>query len=175
MPNVTLLIVKLPFGHQRLFNAHVPVNENKTITKWQLLRDFFKGNWADRDATRRVIKIFNEDNPMVMAQRPELLPYDLAAELHVKSDAIQVGFRKVRKKYFDMGWGIDTHKIKAEYADYQAVVIPSPARREIPELANAWVMKEVPVKGQSDDSNRLKRPGDTPVKQQPEENQQEEN
>ena len=36
----------------------------------------------------------------------------------------------------------------AEQTDsrHQAVVIPSPARREIPELANAWVMKEVPVK-----------------------------
>lgn len=161
MPNVTLLEVQLPFGFQRLFNAHVPVNENKTITKWQLLRDFFKGKWADRDAERRVIKIFNEDRPMVMAQRPELLPYDLAAELHVKSDAIQVAFRKTRNKYLDMGYGIDMHRIRAEYANYQAVVIPSPARREVPELANAWIMKEVPVKGQDvQDENKLRRPGD---------------
>lgn len=159
MPNVSMLIVELPFGKQRLFNAHVPVNENKTISKWQLLRDFFKGNWADKDATRRVIKIFNEDNPMVMAQRPELLPYDLAAELHVKSDAIQVAYRKTRNKYLDMGYGIDMHKIRADYANYQAVVIPSPARREVPELANAWVMKEVPVKGRGDDDNKLRRPG----------------
>jgi len=28
----------------------------------------------------------------------------------------------------------------------KAVVIPSPARREIPELSNAWVMKEVPTR-----------------------------
>ncbi len=161
MPNVTLLEVRLPSGFQRLFNAHVPITENKTITKWQLLRDFFTGKWADRDATRRVIKIFNEDKPIVLAQRPELLPYDLAAELHVKSDAIQVAFRKTRKKYFDMGYGIDTHKIQAEYANYQAVVIPSPARREVPELANAWVMKEVPVKGlDKPDKNKSRRPGD---------------
>lgn len=161
MPNVTLLEVRLPFGFQRLFNAHVPVNENKTITKWQLLRDFFMWKWADRDATRRVIKIFNEDLPMVMAQRPELLPYDLGAELHVKSDAIQVAFRKTRAKYFDMGYGIDMHKIRADYGNYQAVVIPSPARREVPELANAWVMKEVPAVGQEEpESNKLRRPGD---------------
>lgn len=159
MPNVSMLIVELPFGKQRLFNAHVPVNENKTISKWQLLRDFFKGNWADKDAARRVIKIFNEDNPMVRAQRPELLPYDLAAELHVKSDAIQVAYRKTRNKYLDMGYGIDMHKIRADYANYQAVVIPSPARREVPELANAWVMKEVPVKGRDDDDSKLRRPG----------------
>ena len=173
MPNVTLLVVQLPFGYQRLFNAHVPVDENTTITKWQLLRDFFKGKWADRDATRRVIKIFDEDNPMVVAQRPELLPYDLAAELHVKSDAIQVAFRKTRAKYFDMGYGIDMHKIRSDYGNYQAVVIPSPARREIPELANAWVMKEVPAVGQADASeNKLRRPGEptrTEKRQTPEE------
>lgn len=160
MPNVTLLEVRLPFGFQRLFNAHVPITENKTITKWQLLRDFFMWSWADRDAARRVVKIFNEDNPMVIAQRPELLPYDLAAELHVKSDAIQVAFRKTRAKYFDMGYGIDMHKIRADYGNYQAVVIPSPARREIPELANAWVMKEVPAVGHEEpDANKLRRPG----------------
>ena len=157
MPNVTLLEVRLPFGFQRLFNAHVPISENKTITKWQLLRDFFMWSWADRDAARRVIKIFNEDLPMVVAQRPELLPYDLAAELHVKSDAIQVAFRKTRAKYFDMGYGIDTHKIQADYGNYQAVVIPSPARREVPELANAWVMKEVPTVGAEEpESNKLR-------------------
>ena len=161
MPNVTLLEVRLPFGFQRLFNAHVPVDENTTITKWQLLRDFFKSPLADRDAARRVKKIFDEDNPMVVAQRPELLPYDLAAELHVKSDAIQVAFRKTRAKYFDMGYGIDMHRIRADYGNYQAVVIPSPARREVPELANAWVMKEVPAVGYEEaDSNKLRRPGD---------------
>ncbi|MCB0035889.1 MAG: aromatic ring-hydroxylating dioxygenase subunit alpha [Anaerolineales bacterium] len=161
MPNVSLLEVRLPMGNQRLFNAHVPVNENKTLTKWQLLRDFFTGSWADKDAARRVVKIFDQDRPMVMGQRPELLPYDLAAELHVKSDAIQVAYRKTRNKYFDMGWGIDMHTIQAEYANYQAVVIPSPARRENPELANAWVMKEVPVRGQTmPDDNKLRRAGD---------------
>ena len=85
----------------------------------------------------------------------------MAAELHVKSDAIQVAFRKTRNKYLDMGYGIDMHKIQADYGNYQTVVIPSPARRENPELANAWVMKEVPVKGReltADDFTR--RPGD---------------
>ena len=170
MPNVSLLIVKLPFGYQRLFNAHVPVNENKTITKYQLLRDFFKGNWADKDAHRRVIKIFDEDRPMVMGQRPELLPYDLSAELHVKSDAIQVAYRQLRNQYLDQGWGIDMHRIRAEYSNYQSVVIPSPARRENPELANAWVMKEVPMKGKAlPDNHKLKRPGDAKPSQQIEE------
>jgi hypothetical protein len=145
MPCITLLDVNLPFGKMVLWNAHIPVDDYTTITKWINLRGFFKGNWADGDARKRVFKIFNQDKPVVQAQRPEILPYDLGAELHVKSDLIQIAYRKTRQKFIDMGWGIDRHKITSEYTHHQAVVIPSPARREVPELASAWVMKEVPT------------------------------
>lgn len=100
----------------------------------------------DRGARKRVFKIFDQDRKVVEEQRPELLPYDIGAELHVKSDAMQIAYRKMRRRFLDRGWGIDTHRIQAENARYEAVVIPSPARREIPELAHAWVMKEVPVR-----------------------------
>jgi phenylpropionate dioxygenase-like ring-hydroxylating dioxygenase large terminal subunit len=146
MPCVTILDVNLPIGKMLLFNAHIPIDDYVTVTKWINFRSFFKGNWADRDARRRVFKIFNQDKPIVEAQRPELLPYDLGAELHVKSDSIQIAYRRMRQKAIDQGWAIDTHRIADEYSRRQAVVIPSPARREIPELAHAWVMKEVPTK-----------------------------
>jgi phenylpropionate dioxygenase-like ring-hydroxylating dioxygenase large terminal subunit len=145
MPCMTLLEVQLPMGLMILFNFHVPVNEYKTITKWTQLRTFFKGNWADGDALKRVLKIFNQDYPIVLSQRPELLPYDIGAELSVKSDGIQIAYRKMRKKYIDMGWQIDIHRIKKEYGRQHAVVIPSPARKEVPELAKAWVLNEVPT------------------------------
>lgn len=146
MPNITRLQVRLPLGDFVLYTCHLPVDDNKTRSIWLQLRSFFKHNYFDRDSFRRVIKIFNEDRRTVLEQRPELLPYDLAAELHVRSDAIQIAYRKMRNKYLDMGWGIDTHRIQSEYANVKAVVIPSPARREIPELEKAWVMKEVPVR-----------------------------
>lgn len=161
MPNVSLLEVRLPMGNMRLYNAHVPVNDSTTISKWIQLRDFFTGSWADGDARRRVLKIFLQDQPTVEAQRPELLPYDLSAELHIKSDAIQVAYRKTRNKFLDMGYGIDMHRIASEYSRQQAVVIPSPARRENPELANAWVMKEVPISGRAmPEDHKLRRAGD---------------
>ena len=97
------------------------------------------------DALKRVLKIFNQDYPIVLAQRPELLPYDIGAELSVKSDGIQIAYRKMRQKYIDMGWQIDIHRIKADFGRQHAVVIPSPARKEVPELAQAWVLKEVPT------------------------------
>lgn len=146
MPNITRLQVRLPFGDFVLYTCHLPIDDNKTRSIWLQLRSFFKHNYFDGDSLRRVVKIFNEDRRTVMEQRPELLPYDLAAELHVRSDSIQIAYRKMRNKYLDMGWGIDTHRIQSEYANVKAVVIPSPARREIPELEKAWVMKEVPVR-----------------------------
>ena len=146
LPCLTLLEVNLPIGKMVLWNAHIPVDDFRTVTKWINLRQFFKGDWADGDARKRVFKIFWQDKPIVEAQRPELLPYDLGAELHVKSDSLQIAYRRMRQKYIDKGWSIDTHLIQSEYSRHQAVVIPSPARREVPELANAWVMKEVPVK-----------------------------
>jgi phenylpropionate dioxygenase-like ring-hydroxylating dioxygenase large terminal subunit len=146
MPCITVLDVNLPIGKMLLFNAHIPVDDYKTVVKWINLRSFFKGNWADGDARKRVVKIFNQDKPVVEAQRPELLPYDLGAELHVKSDTIQIAYRRMRETAMNHGWRIDTHRIEAEYSRHTAVVIPSPARREVPELAHAWVMKEVPTK-----------------------------
>lgn len=146
MPNITRLNVRLPIGEFLLYTFHLPVAENKTRSIWIMLRTFFKQPLFDGDSVNRVIKIFNEDRRTVLEQRPELLPYDLSAELHVRSDRIQVDFRKKRNHYLDQGWGIDTHLIQSEYANVKAVVIPSPARREIPELKKAWVMKEVPTR-----------------------------
>jgi hypothetical protein len=76
--------------------------------------------------------------------RPEILPLDIAAELHVKSDNLQLYYRKIRNKFLERGWGIDMHKIRSELTGRTFTVIPSPSRREVPELAHAWVMKEVP-------------------------------
>ncbi len=146
MPCITVLDVNLPLGKMLLFNAHVPIDDYTTVTKWINLRAFFKGNWADGDARKRVFKIFNQDKPVVEAQRPELLPYDLGAELSVKSDSIQIAYRRMRQKAIDQGLQIDTHRIESEFSRHTAVVIPSPARREVPELAHAWVLKEVPTK-----------------------------
>jgi phenylpropionate dioxygenase-like ring-hydroxylating dioxygenase large terminal subunit len=158
MPNITRLQVRLPFGDFVLYTCHLPIDDGHTRSIWLQLRSFFKHPWFDGDSFRRVIQIFNEDLRTVLEQRPELLPYDLAAELHVRSDAIQIAFRKMRNKYLDMGWGIDTHRIQAEYANVKAVVIPSPARREIPELAKAWVMKEVPVRQPKEPMNGHNEP-----------------
>jgi phenylpropionate dioxygenase-like ring-hydroxylating dioxygenase large terminal subunit len=145
MPCVTLLEVNLPLGLMVLLNFHIPIDETTTVTKWINLRSFFTGNWADGDARKRVLKIFEQDRAVLETIRPELLPFDLSGELHVKSDSNQIAYRRLRQQLIARGWGIDAHKIQTEFAHRQATVIPSPARREIPELAHAWQLKEVPV------------------------------
>lgn len=145
MPSISRL--ELNFGAWKtiVFDSNVPVDEHTTRTHYIQLRNFFTGSWADGDARRRMLKIFLEDQQTVERQRPELLPYDLAAELSIKSDGLGVAYRKLRKKYIDLGWQIDAHLIRSQIDGRGAVVIPSPARREVPELEKSWVMPEAPV------------------------------
>ena len=54
--------------------------------------------WKDpdvlqREYTQRITAIFEEDRAIVLSQRPELLPLDLQAELHLKSDRVAIAYR----------------------------------------------------------------------------------
>lgn len=140
-PNVSMLIVRLPMGEIRIFTAAVPRDEHVTVSKFCMLRTFFTGGWADKNSYDRTIKIFLEDQPTVEGQRPELLPFDLSAELHVKSDSIQLAYRRWRQEQVDKGWALETPS--DEEAMRAAAVIPSPGRTGDPELANAWVFPAV--------------------------------
>jgi phenylpropionate dioxygenase-like ring-hydroxylating dioxygenase large terminal subunit len=140
-PNMSMLIVRLPLGEIRIFTAAVPIDESTTVSKFCMMRTFFTGGWADKDSIKRTNKIFLEDQPTVEGQRPELLPFDLAAELHVKSDSIQLAYRRWRQEQINAGLGIETPT--DEQARRAVAVIPSPARTADPELANAWVFPAV--------------------------------
>ena len=86
-----------------------------------------------------------QDEAVVDTVRPELLPFDLSDELHVKSDYNQVLYRRRRQELIEMGWSVEGNTIVGEgtSARVEARVIPSPARKEVPELASAWNFKEV--------------------------------
>jgi phenylpropionate dioxygenase-like ring-hydroxylating dioxygenase large terminal subunit len=142
-PNMNLLSVPLPFGSMFLFDCHVPISENRTRTIYVSMRDFLKGDWADKDTHRRVQYIFKQDDDVISDQRPEMIPFNLADELPVRSDALQVAYRRRRAELIEQGWGVDMHQIVGDGPRDVAVVIPSPARKNNPELANAWVHKEV--------------------------------
>lgn len=145
LPCITILEVVLPIGKLILWDANIPVDDYTTITKWISMRTFFRGDWADRDARRRVLEIFAQDKPIVEAQRPALVPLAIGAELSVRSDALQIAYRRLRKKALENGWAIDRKRIQTELTRQGAVVIPSPARRELAGEERAFVHHEVPV------------------------------
>jgi phenylpropionate dioxygenase-like ring-hydroxylating dioxygenase large terminal subunit len=143
LPNLLLLEIGTPMGPMKIFDVNIPIDEETTLVKFVALRSFFKGAWADRDAKRRIFKVLREDQGIVDAVRPELLPFDLAAELHVKSDYNAVKYRRRRAELVKAGWGVEDNTIVGDGpARVEARVIPSPARRASPELATAWNFKE---------------------------------
>jgi phenylpropionate dioxygenase-like ring-hydroxylating dioxygenase large terminal subunit len=146
MPSCNFIDVSLGNGWRTiLLDSNIPIDENTTLTRFIQLRNFFTGAWADGDAYRRTMQIFLEDQPTVESQKPRVVPYEIGADLSVKSDALSLAHRRLRKKYIDMGWQIDLGNVRSLLnRENRVVVIPSP-RRRAPELRKAWVLDEVPV------------------------------
>jgi phenylpropionate dioxygenase-like ring-hydroxylating dioxygenase large terminal subunit len=98
LPNLTFLEVQLPFGTLVIWTAHVPINANTTVSKWMNFRSFFPGKWADGDARKRTLKIFEQDRPIVEAQYPQHLPIDSTTEIFVAADLLQLKYRELCNK-----------------------------------------------------------------------------
>jgi phenylpropionate dioxygenase-like ring-hydroxylating dioxygenase large terminal subunit len=97
LPNLTFLEVYLPFGRLVIWTAHVPIDLDRTVSKWMNFRNFFTGKWADRDTYDRTIEIFEQDRPIVESQRPQIIPTNFNAELSVAADALQLQYRRLRQ------------------------------------------------------------------------------
>ncbi|MFC4121622.1 aromatic ring-hydroxylating oxygenase subunit alpha [Nonomuraea zeae] len=148
LPNIVKLHVRLPFGDLILYDHNIPLSQGRTQVKIVGYRNFFTGKWADGNALKRISKIFEQDRPVVESQRPELLPFDLSAELHLRSDALQVAYRRRRQQLIDQGWWVGGDDVvTGDVPRRQATVIASPARRDNPELARAWVHKTRGTRG----------------------------
>ncbi|WP_216893107.1 aromatic ring-hydroxylating dioxygenase subunit alpha [Nocardia alni] len=142
LPNIVKLHVRLPIGDLLLYDFNIPLSEDRTLIKILGFRNFFTGAWADGNTRKRIEKILLQDRPVVESQRPELLPYDLSEELHVRSDGLQVAYRRRRLELVKRGWWVGGDDIiTGETPRRSATIIASPARRENPELAGAWVHK----------------------------------
>jgi phenylpropionate dioxygenase-like ring-hydroxylating dioxygenase large terminal subunit len=134
-PNVSLLEVNLSIGQMLIYTAAVPVDEHTTISKFIMLRSFFTGGWADKDSIKRTMKIFLEDKDTVESQKPRLVPADINAELHVKSDAVQLAFRRWRVAQTEAGNRLAGWEPKTKVS-----LVPSPSRRA--DASQQWVFGE---------------------------------
>lgn len=75
-----------------LFNVR-PVSETESIGYFCTLMDY-DHDMADKEIDDFHSHILYQDKPIIEAQHPELLPRDLSAELHLRSDAMQIAYRK---------------------------------------------------------------------------------
>ena len=131
-----------------LLDVNTPVDENNTHTRWIIARSFFRGPLArifmgaDADSKRRTLKIFEQDREVVEDIKPIRVPL-LADELSVKSDALQIAFRRACQRYKDRGWAIDNEQVRARDPEQRAMSIPSVKRTEA--SRDHWVIDTVPL------------------------------
>ena len=74
-----------------------PVDE-LDCTAWMCIALDYARDTSDDELRSFQDRITRQDIPVVESQRPELLPLDLQAELHLRSDRIAVCYRKWLKQ-----------------------------------------------------------------------------
>lgn len=124
-----------------IVSAHVPVAANRTRTWWMMGRTFLRSPLFDRQTIRRNLRIFEQDHAVLRRVRPERVPDDWQQEVSVKSDALQIAFRRRLHELEARGWRIDEARIEREYRGRYACAVPGPARRE----TAAWAIDPIPV------------------------------
>lgn len=126
-----------------IFDVNTPVDENTTLTRWIMCRNFMTSPLLDADSRKRTLKIFQQDTVIVEEICPEIVPIDLREELSVKSDGLMNAFRMKRKALIERGWALDVEAINAHIDGKRAVVIPSPDRTASD--GKNYVLKTVPL------------------------------
>lgn len=72
--------------------------DEATSVAWMCIALNYAPNTSDSELRAYQDKITGQDIPIVESQRPERLPLDLQAELHLRSDRIAVAYRKWLKE-----------------------------------------------------------------------------
>ena len=93
------IVLRLGWGGERgmvYFFASQPVSAERCAGYVVIARNY------NLDQSDRVLQefediIFGQDQVVVESQRPERVPFDLAAELHLKFDAVAVAYRKAMR------------------------------------------------------------------------------
>ncbi len=86
-------IVKSSAGPKfAMYFAVTPVSELSSIAWTYVAKDY--ENIPDEETQQFEDMITLQDAPIVESQRPELLPLDLQAELHLRSDRTAIAYRK---------------------------------------------------------------------------------
>jgi len=78
------------------FSILLMITPHDTIdsTAWIWMAQNYGWDIPEQDLIDYQDEIFGQDRPIVQSQRPELLPLDLQAELHLKSDRTAIAYRR---------------------------------------------------------------------------------
>ena len=109
-----------------------PVDAKLTRTFLVNARNFFVSPIFDRISDRRNAKVVLEDIAVVEALEPPLPADSGSADFSVKTDAIQVHYRKSLQRWQTQGWRIDVDRETREDDGRTVHMIPSPGRVESP-------------------------------------------
>jgi phenylpropionate dioxygenase-like ring-hydroxylating dioxygenase large terminal subunit len=91
---LTAYFSKTSNGETYMIQLNVtPVDEFESIA-WMCIAMNYGGDIPEDELKAFQEKIVGQDIPVVESQRPERLPLDLQAELHLRSDRIAVAYRK---------------------------------------------------------------------------------
>ncbi len=76
-----------------IFNSVTPVDEKESLA-WLILALNYALETSDDQLRNFQDTVTSQDIPIVESQRPELLPLDLQAELHLRSDRTAIAYRQ---------------------------------------------------------------------------------
>ena len=90
------IVLRLGWGANKgmvYFFVSQPISENRCTGYCIIGRNY---DFEQPDSVLQEFEnvIFNQDKRIVESQRPEQVPFDLAAELHLKFDAVAVAYRR---------------------------------------------------------------------------------
>ena len=93
---LTARFTKTDDGSDDVFTMmlHATPNGFRQTTAYALLSRSYAFDTPDKTFTDFQDKIFSQDEHILVSQRPEELPLDLAAELHIKSDRLAIAYRR---------------------------------------------------------------------------------
>jgi phenylpropionate dioxygenase-like ring-hydroxylating dioxygenase large terminal subunit len=90
---LTAAFVKTSVGPQfAMYFTVTPVDDRNSIAWMYVAMDY--GDMSDERVRAFQDEIISQDIPVVESQRPELLPLDLQAELHLRSDRTAIAYRR---------------------------------------------------------------------------------
>jgi phenylpropionate dioxygenase-like ring-hydroxylating dioxygenase large terminal subunit len=84
-------------NHFSMFATVAPVGERESVA-WLIIALNYAHDTPAAELVRFQDVVTHQDIPIVEAQRPELLPLDLQAELHLRSDRTAIAYRQWLKK-----------------------------------------------------------------------------